>query len=69
MGVTESLLTLVFAVALGLSMSTTAMVARRVGEGDEDGAAVAAVQAIALGVLVSVPVAVVGITSAAACSP
>jgi putative MATE family efflux protein len=60
-GVTESLLTLIFAVALGLSMSTTAMVARRVGEGDEDGAAVAAVQAIALGVIVSVPVAVVGI--------
>jgi putative MATE family efflux protein len=62
-GVTESLLTLIFAVALGLSMSTTAMVARRVGEGDEDGAAIAAVQAIFLGVIVSVPVAVVGITS------
>ena len=60
-GVTESLLTLVFTVALGLSMSTTAMVARRIGEGDEDGAAVAAVQAIALGVIVSVPVAVAGI--------
>jgi putative MATE family efflux protein len=60
-GVTESLLTLIFAVALGLSMSTTAMVARRIGEGDEDGAAVAAVQAIALGVIVSIPVAVIGI--------
>lgn len=59
-GVTESLLTLIFAVALGLSLSTTAMVARRVGEGDEDGAAVAAVQSIALGVIVSVPIAVVG---------
>src|SRR6188474_659855 len=33
-GVTESLLTVIFAVALGLSLSTTAMVARRVGEGD-----------------------------------
>ncbi len=60
-GVTESLLTIVFAVALGLSLSTTATVARRVGEKDHDGAAVAAVQAIALGVLASVPVAFAGL--------
>src|SRR4030081_4019294 len=52
-GLTESMLTLVFAVAMGLSMSTTAMVARRIGERDPAGAAVAAVQAIALGVIVS----------------
>lgn len=50
-GLTESLLTLVFAVAMGLGMSTTAMVARRIGEKDATGAAVAAVQAIALGLL------------------
>jgi putative MATE family efflux protein len=59
-GVTEALLTIVFAVAMGLSMSTTATVARRVGEKDDDAAAVAAVQAIALGVLASLPVAVAG---------
>jgi putative MATE family efflux protein len=53
-GLTESLLTLVFAVAMGLGMSTTAMVARRIGEKDAAGAAVAAVQAIALGLLASV---------------
>ncbi len=52
-GLTESLLTLVFAVAMGLSMSTTAMVARRIGEKDPEGAAVAAVQAIALGLLIA----------------
>ena len=52
-GLTESLLTLVFAVAMGLGMSTTAMVARRIGEKDAAGAAVAAVQAIALGLLAS----------------
>jgi putative MATE family efflux protein len=52
-GLTESLLTLVFAVAMGLGMSTTAMVARRIGEKDATGAAVAAIQAIALGLLAS----------------
>src|SRR5215471_577858 len=53
-GITESLLSLVFAVGLGLSLSTTAMVARRIGEKDPDGAAVAGVQAIVLGLVVSV---------------
>src|SRR6201988_3075347 len=48
-GLTESLLSLVFAVGLGLSLSTTAMVARRIGEKDPSGAAVAGVQAIVLG--------------------
>jgi len=52
-GLTESMLTLVFAVALGLSMSTTAMVARRIGEKDPEGAAIAAVQAIFIGLAVS----------------
>ena len=53
-GLTESLVTLVFAVALGLGMSTTAMVARRIGEKDRDGAAIAGVQAIFLGLIASV---------------
>jgi putative MATE family efflux protein len=52
-GITESLLSLVFAVGLGLSLSTTAMVARRIGEKDPAGAAVAGVQAIAIGMAVS----------------
>ena len=52
-GLTESLLSLVFAVGLGLSLSTTAMVARRIGEKDPKAAAVAGVQAIALGLAVS----------------
>jgi putative MATE family efflux protein len=52
-GITESLLSLVFAVGLGLSLSTTAMVARRIGEKDGAGAAVAGVQAIAIGLAVS----------------
>jgi putative MATE family efflux protein len=52
-GVTESLLSLVFAVGLGLSLSTTAMVARRIGEKDPAGAAVAGVQAIVIGLAIS----------------
>jgi len=59
-GLTESLLTLVFSVAIGLSMSTTAMVARRTGEKDSHGAAIAAVQAIILGIGVAVLLGVPG---------
>jgi MATE family, multidrug efflux pump len=55
-GLTESLLSLVFAIGLGLSLSTTAMVARRIGEKDPAGAAVAGVQAIAIGLGVSVAI-------------
>src|SRR5260370_2269887 len=52
-GLTESLLSLVFAICLGLILSTTAMVARRIAEKDPAGAAVAGVQAIAIGLAVS----------------
>jgi putative MATE family efflux protein len=60
-GITESMLTMVFAVALGLSMATTATVARRIGEKDRHGASVAAFQSLILGVMASLPVAIVGI--------
>jgi putative MATE family efflux protein len=55
-GLTESLLSLIFAVGIGLSMSTTAMVARRIGEKDPESAAVAGVQAIVLGLITSVAI-------------
>ena len=55
-GLTESMLSLVFAVGMGLSLSTTAMVARRIGEKDPKDAAVAAVQAIILGLAVSLAI-------------
>ncbi len=55
-GLTESLLSLVFAVGIGLAMSTTAMVARRIGEKDPEDAAIAGVQAIFLGLLVSLSI-------------
>jgi len=57
-GLTESMLSLVFAVGMGLSLSTTAMVARRIGEKDPEGAAEAAVQAIALGFILSIAIGV-----------
>ena len=60
-GVSESLLTLVYAVAVGFSMGTTAIVARRIGEKRPDAAAVAAVQAIIVGIIASLPVALAGI--------
>lgn len=59
-GLTESLLTIVYSLAIGLSMATTALVARRVGEKDLAGARIAAVQAIALGVLLTIPIALAG---------
>src|SRR5579863_10311914 len=52
-GITESMLALVFAIGLGVALSTTAMVARRIGEKDPEDAAIAGVQAIGLGLAVS----------------
>ncbi|MBW8198533.1 MATE family efflux transporter [Flagellimonas abyssi] len=60
-GLTESVITLVYALAIGLSMAATAIVARRIGEKDVDGARIAAVQAISLGVVISIVIGVVGI--------
>jgi putative MATE family efflux protein len=57
---TESLLFVIYALAMGLGIGATAIVARRIGEKDEDGAARAAVQAIILGVMISVVIAVSG---------
>ncbi|MDM9632180.1 MATE family efflux transporter [Robiginitalea aurantiaca] len=59
-GLTESVITLVYAVAIGLSMAATAMVARRIGEKDVAGAQKTAVQAIILGIGVSAIVGSVG---------
>src|SRR3984957_16498147 len=55
-GLTESRLSLVFAVGLGLSLSTTAMVARRIGEKDPTGAAVAGVQGVVIGIMISLAI-------------
>ncbi len=59
-GLTESFLTILYSVAIGLSMGATAMVARRVGEKNFDGAAKAGAQAALLSLLVSVIISIVG---------
>src|SRR5688572_927987 len=59
-GITESLMTVIYAVAVGLSIGAAATVSRRIGEKDPDGAARAAVQAIALGVLMSIAIGTIG---------
>jgi len=60
-GLTEAMITLLYAVAIGLSMGTTAMVARRIGEKDREGASLAAGQAVWIAVFVSVVVGLIGI--------
>lgn len=60
-GLTESMLAIVYAVAIGLSIGATATVARRTGEKDADGAARTAAHAIYLGVSVSLLMSAVGI--------
>jgi putative MATE family efflux protein len=60
-GLTESVITLIYAVAIGLSIAATAIVARRVGEKDLKGASNAAVQVIFLGVFVAIIISVIGI--------
>lgn len=60
-GLTESVITLVYAVAIGLSMAATAIVARRIGEKDREGASQAAVQVIGLGIFVAAIISAIGI--------
>jgi MATE family, multidrug efflux pump len=59
-GLTESMLAIVYTVAMALSIGATATVARRIGEKDADGAAQAAVQVIVLGLAVSAAMGVFG---------
>jgi putative MATE family efflux protein len=60
-GLAESIVTLVYCVAMGLSMAITAMVARRIGEKHPEGASVAAAQALFAGTAAGIVIAVSGI--------
>ena len=63
-GLTEALIVLVFAVAMGLATAASATVARRIGEKDSEGAAVAAVQGIACGIVVTIILGIAGALAA-----
>lgn len=60
-GITESMMVLIYAVAIGLSVGATATVARRIGEKDPDGAARSATHAIYMGLVVCIVMGVVGV--------
>ena len=60
-GLTESVITLIYALAIGLSMAATATVARRIGEKDPKKAVRAASQAILLGVLIAIVTGIIGL--------
>src|SRR5262245_51701178 len=59
-GLTESMMTLIYTAAMGLSIGATALVARRIGEQNPDGAAHAAGQSVVLGLVVAAAIALVG---------
>lgn len=63
-GLTESVITLIYSVAFGLSMGVTAMVARRVGEKDIKAAGVAAIQSFYVALTISSVISVIGLVFA-----
>ncbi|MFW6309767.1 MAG: MATE family efflux transporter [Prolixibacteraceae bacterium] len=60
-GITESAMTIVYAVGMGLSVATTALVSRRIGEKNKKDAGEVAFQAILAGFLISLLIAVPGV--------
>lgn len=63
-GLTESVLMILYSMAMGLSMAATAMVARRVGEKNLDGAAKAAMQAIIVALIITLILSITGVVFA-----
>lgn len=63
-GITEALITVLYAIAIGLGMGLTAMVARRIGEKDAEAAARVTGQSIWIGLLLSIVIGVAGVVYA-----
>lgn len=63
-GLTETMLFMLYAICMGLAMAVTAVIARRIGEGKREEAAVTAMQAIWIAVLASIPFSIAGIVFA-----
>jgi putative MATE family efflux protein len=59
-GITESMVTIIYAIAIGLGTATTSMVSRRIGEKNPDAASIAAFQAIMTGVIISLVIGLPG---------
>ncbi|MEO5997675.1 MAG: MATE family efflux transporter [Chitinophagaceae bacterium] len=60
-GLTESVLAIVYSLAIGLSMAATALVSRRIGEKNPEEAAKAGMQAVLLSVIISVLISIAGV--------
>jgi putative MATE family efflux protein len=60
-GLTESVIMIVYSVAIGLSTAATAVVARRIGEKNPDAAAHAGAQAMVLGISVAIVISIIGV--------
>ena len=63
-GLTESVLTIIYSLAIGISMAATAVVARRIGEKDPVAAAKAGMQAIVIAVVINIVISILGIVFA-----
>lgn len=59
-GLTESLITIVYSIAVGISMAATAIVARRIGEKNHDGASRAGMQAMIFAIFITVAISIPG---------
>jgi putative MATE family efflux protein len=64
-GLTEALITVLYAVSIGLGMGVTAMISRRIGAKDAEGAAQVTGQAIWVGALLAIGIGICGVTYAA----
>ena len=63
-GLTESVLTIIYSLAIGISMAATAVVARRIGEKDPVAAAKAGMQAIVVAISINIVISILGVVFA-----